>query len=126
MENLLHQIGMLISDLRQGIELEVDKRKLNSLRKECKRISFMLSYRFHENVKGLSYLLDFHKWEAARLVEVVIKMETFQQQLAEVGIENEPLQDMHTELIVQLSELMIDIDVLISKADKSQRPFFPE
>jgi hypothetical protein len=114
---------MLIFDLKRGIEFNQGKENFDFLEEKFRRISIDLGFAWHQKIEGLPYLLEFHHLEALRLTEVVVNLDNLQNELAEIDQQNVFLQQVYTELILHLTELLLRIAKMIGTSSLAAKPF---
>ena len=123
MQNELCRMGMLVFDLKRRKELVPDETGFSFLEEEFRRIIVALGYEWHQKVEGWPYLLEFHRLETLRLYEAVVKLESFQMELSELGRQNDFLRELHTELMMHFSQLLTRIDKMIASTDLASKPY---
>jgi hypothetical protein len=123
MENELSRIGMIVYDLRLGKGLTPHIDDFTFLEEEFRRIIMQLGSAWHQNLLGLPYLLEFHRIETLRLMEVIVKLESFQIELAQVNQQDDFLQEVHVELMLHFAQLLNRIDQMVETLCVAAKPF---
>lgn len=122
-QNELFRIGALVYDLNLRIEIGPEASGFEFLHQEFRRITLSLGYQWYEKMPGFGYLIEFHKAEVLRLMEIVVKLENFQVELTTVGEQDGFLQDLHCELILHFTDLLKNLDKMMATPDVPSRPF---
>jgi hypothetical protein len=81
-----------------------------------------LGFAWYQKKLGWGYMLEFHRIEAQRLLEAVVKLDGVQTELLEVGKMNEHLYASYTELFMYLTQLIERIDQMIGPSAIACKP----
>lgn len=111
MQNELCRIGQLIFDLKRNVNFDPGQENFDFITEEFRRITLSLGVQWDKKVKGLPYLLEFHKEETVRLSDIVDELR--------VGAmlhkrHNIFLESVYRQLESQLAELLSRIELMIA------------